>query len=247
MIECVNLTSKYADGTVVLHDLSFKVEAGEQVGLIGANGAGKSTLLKSMLGLIETEGVISFDGKELCKKNLADIRKMVGYVLQDSDNQMFMPKVIDDMVFGPVNYGISRADAEKKAEETLEKLGIAGLKNKQNHKLSGGEKRMAAVATILTMEPEIMLLDEPSAALDPHNRRNLINILNVIPVTKIIASHDLDMVLETCNRVILINDGKIVADGKATDILSDKTLLEENGLELPLCMAGVPAFLKKED
>lgn len=238
MIQFENVTFSYRDAPV-LKGLSFHIRKGEQVGLIGANGAGKSTLMKAALGLISCQGEITVNGKPMCRENLADIRKAIGYVLQDSDNQLFMPTVLDDMVFGPMNYGLSRVESEERAQRILEDFHIAHLKNRHNHRLSGGEKRMVAIATILAMEPEVILMDEPSTALDLHNRRQLIDTLNRLPVTKVIATHDLDLVLETCDRVLLIGDGRIVADGPAEQILRDKALLEANNLELPFCLAGV--------
>ena len=144
------------------------------------------------------------------------------------------------MVFGPMNYGLSRAEAEKRADETLAALHMEYLKTRHNHKMSGGEKRMAAIATILAMQPKMLLMDEPSTALDPRNRRTLIGALRARPEGKLIASHDLDLILETCRRVLLISGGRLAADGPAQTILRDRTLLEENGLELPFCLAGVP-------
>ncbi len=236
MIQCENLTVSYEKDNEILHLLSFEIKAGESVGLIGANGAGKSTLLKALTGLIPHEGRITVCGLPLDKQNLAEIRRKTGYVMQNSDNQMFMPRVIDDMIFGSVNYGMSREDAVKTAGEALAKLGAENLAAKYNHKLSGGEKRLAAIATVLAMKPEIMLFDEPSSALDPKNRRNLIGIINSLSETKIIATHDLDFVLDTCDRVILLNRGIIAADGKANEMLKDKALLESNNLELPLSL-----------
>ena len=240
MIRFENVSYSYPGGDRALDGLSFSIRSGEQVGLIGANGAGKSTLMKAALGLIKTEGTITVDGMEMNGENLAQIRRTIGYVLQDSDNQMFMPTVLEDMIFGPMNYGETREAAETMAREALAMLGISHLENKHNHRMSGGEKRMAAIATILAMKPKVMLMDEPSAALDPRNRRVLIGNLNRLPMTKLIASHDLDMVLETCDRVILISGGRIVADGPAGEILRDRALLEENNLELPFCLAGAP-------
>ena len=225
----------YPGERTILNDLTFSVSEGEQVGLIGANGAGKSTLMKAALGLITVTGTITIDGLEMNRGNLADIRRRLGYVLQDSDNQMFMPTVFEDMLFGPLNYGMPRPEAEALVDRTL----------RRNHKLSGGEKRMAAIATILAMQPKIMLMDEPSTALDPKNRRTLIRTLNALPVTKIIATHDLDLVLETCDRVLLLHDGQIAADGPAGEILRDRALLEQHSLELPFCLAGVPERAKK--
>ena len=238
MIEYKNVSCSYSADRKSLNNISFVINQGERVGLIGANGAGKSTLLKSMVGLIPSEGLIKISDLELNKSNINEIRKMVGYVIQDSDNQMFMPTVIDDMIFGPVNYGMKREEAVAKASEMLDKLGIAHLKDRYNHKISAGEKKMAAIATILTMEPNMIMMDEPSAALDPRNRRRLINMLNSFNITKLIASHDLDFILDTCDRVILISEGSIVADGRASEILRDKNLLETNGLELPFCLQG---------
>ena len=234
----------YPGERTILNDLSFSVSEGEQVGLIGANGAGKSTLMKA-LGLITVSGTITIDGLEMNRDNLADIRRRLGYVLQDSDNQMFMPTVFEDMLFGPLNYGMPRPEAEALVDQTLAELNLTHLKNRRNHKLSGGEKRMAAIATILAMQPKIMLMDEPSTALDPKNRRTLISTLNALPVTKIIATHDLDLVLETCDRVLLLHDGQIAADGPAGEILRDRALLEQHSLELPFCLAGVPERAKK--
>ena len=237
MIRFENVCVSYEKGAVpVLDSLSFGIKAGESVGLIGANGAGKSTLFKALTGLLPFEGKIDVCGLSLKKENLGEIRKKTGYVMQNSDNQMFMPRVIDDMLFGPVNYGESRENAEKTADEVLEKLGAEYLKERYNHRISGGEKRLAAIATVLAMKPEILIFDEPSSALDPKNRRNLISILNSITETKLIATHDLDLVLDTCERVILLSGGRIAADGKVRDILTDKKLLEENDLELPLSL-----------
>ena len=171
MICFENVTYAYPGEKPVLKDLSFTISKGERVGLIGANGAGKSTVMKAALGLVNCEGKISIDGMEMCRRNLSAIRKCVGYVLQDSDNQMFMPTVFEDMIFGPMNYGMSREEAERSVDEILDELELGYLKHRQNHKISGGEKRMAAIATILAMKPEYMLMDEPSTALDPQNRR----------------------------------------------------------------------------
>lgn len=237
MIKFENVSFSYGEHTV-LDNVSFEINEGEQVGLIGANGAGKSTIMKAALGLISCGGEIKIDSMPMERENLPAIRKALGYVLQDSDNQMFMPTVLEDMIFGPINYGMNREEAEKAAEETLAQLGLEYLKNRHNHKMSGGEKRMAAIATILAMKPKAMLMDEPSTALDPQNRRTLIRALNALPITKIIASHDLDLILDTCDRVLLLSDGKIAADGSVNDILYDEELLEDNHLELPLCLAG---------
>ena len=237
MIEFQNVSFSYGDVPVV-ENLSFTIQKGETVGLIGANGAGKSTIMKLMLGLLSGSGEIQVDGLPVCRDNLAEIRKKIGFVLQDSDNQMFMPTVYEDMIFGPRNYGLSKEETEKRVDTVLTQLGLQDLKHRHNHKISGGEKRMAAIAPILAMEPEMILMDEPSTALDPVNRRTVINTINRLPQTKLIASHDLDMILDTCQRVILLSHGTIVADGDAETILRDKALLEANRMELPFCLQG---------
>ena len=204
--------SVFYGGTQVLRELSFSIQDGEQAGLIGANGAGKSTLMKAALGLVPYTGSITVDGLPVTRENLPAVRRKLGYVLQDADNQMFMPTVLDDMLFGPMNYGLSREEAERQADETLASLRMEHLKLRHNHKMSGGEKRMAAVAAILAMKPDMLLMDEPSTALDPRNRRTLIRVLRARPETKLIASHDLDLVLEPCRRVLLIADGTLAAE-----------------------------------
>ena len=238
MLEFRNVSFSYEPGTPVLDNLSFHIRKGETVGLIGANGAGKSTIMKLMLGLLPAQGEILVDGMPVTKQNLSVIRQKIGFVLQDSDNQMFMPTVYEDMILGPRNYGLSKEEAERRVDEVLAQLDLTALKHRHNHKLSGGEKRMAAIATILAMQPEAILMDEPSTALDPVNRRTVIRTVNALPQTKLIASHDLDMILDTCDRVILLANGKIAADGKADVILRDRALLEANRMELPFCLQG---------
>ena len=238
MLAFRNVSFSYEPGTPVLDNLSFHIRKGETVGLIGANGAGKSTIMKLMLGLLPAQGEILVDGMPVTKQNLPPIRQKIGFVLQDSDNQMFMPTVYEDMIFGPRNYGLSREEADARVDRVLRELGLENLKHRHNHKISGGEKRMAAIATILAMEPEMIVMDEPSTALDPVNRRRVISTINSRKETKLIASHDLDMILDTCQRVILLNHGRIVADGEAETVLRDRALLEANRMELPFCLQG---------
>ena len=238
MLEFRNVSFSYEPGIPVIDNLSFHIRKGETVGLIGANGAGKSTIMKLMLGLLPAQGEILVEGMPVTKQNLSVIRQKIGFVLQDSDNQMFMPTVYEDMIFGPRNYGLSREEADARVDRVLKELGLESLKHRHNHKISGGEKRMAAIATILAMEPEMIVMDEPSTALDPVNRRRVISTINSRKETKLIASHDLDMILDTCQRVILLNHGRIVADGEAETILRDQALLEANRMELPFCLQG---------
>lgn len=237
MIEFQNVKFAYESGRDVIHDMSFRIEKGESVGLIGANGAGKSTIMKLLLGLLQAvDGKVLIDGTEVKKETLGEIRAKLGFVLQNSDNQMFMPTVYEDMIFGPLNYGLSREAVDKRVDEVLERLGLEYLKHRYNHKISGGEKRMGAIATILAMDPAAILMDEPTSALDPYNRRLVINTIRELDQTKLVASHDLDMILDTCDRVILISGGRVAADGPAAEILSNKELLEANRMELPLRM-----------
>ena len=238
MIEFRDVSFSYDAEHRGVEHLSFHIHRGETVGLIGANGAGKSTIMKLMLGLLSGQGEILVDGVPVNRQNLSVVRQKIGFVLQNSDNQMFMPTVYEDMIFGPCNYGLSREEAERRVDAVLDRLGLRKLKHRYNHKISGGEKRMAAIATILAMEPEVILMDEPSTALDPVNRRAVIRTVNTLPQTKLIASHDLDMILDTCQRVIVLSHGKIAADGQAQTILRDRALLEANRMELPLCLQG---------
>ena len=238
MICFEHVSFSYEEGQPVLTDLDLVIRDGESVGLIGANGSGKSTMMKVLLGLLPHEGSVQVDGLEVKKENLREIRKKLGLVLQNSDNQMFMPTVYEDIMFAPLNYGLSREAAEQKTDEVLKMLGLQELKHRHNHKLSGGEKRMAAIAAVLAMDPEVMLMDEPTSALDPYNRRVVINTIRSLPNTKLIASHDLDMILDTCERVILLGGGRIAADGPAETVLRDEALLTANRLELPLRYQG---------
>lgn len=238
MIEFKNVSFAYEKGRPVIEDLSFRINKGESVGLIGANGAGKSTLMKLLLGLLSGEGSISVDGIPVEKATLGQVRRKIGFVLQNSDNQMFMPTVYEDMIFAPMNYGMSREQAEQRVDEVLAQLGLQELKHRYNHRISGGEKRMAAIATILAMDPEAILMDEPTAALDPYNRRVVIDTIRRLDQTMLLASHDLDMILDTCDRVILLSAGKIAADGPADELLRQKELLEAHRLELPLSLSS---------
>ena len=238
MITLENVSFAYEPGRPVLEGVSFHIAPGEAVGLIGANGAGKSTLMKVLLGLEKAEGRVMVGGEELTKESLPRVRRKLGFVLQNSDNQMFMPTVYEDMVFGPMNYGLSREEADRRVDAVLEKLGLEALKHRHNHRISGGEKRMAAIATVLAMEPEAVLMDEPTSALDPFNRRLVINTIRELGQTRVITSHDLDMILDTCSRVILLSGGRIAADGPTEEILRDKALLEAHRMELPLRWQG---------
>ncbi|MDE6024524.1 MAG: energy-coupling factor ABC transporter ATP-binding protein [Lachnospiraceae bacterium] len=226
---------RYGKGTFVLENINLNVASGEKIGIVGANGVGKSTLLRLLVGL-ETgyEGSITVGGMDVTRDNIIDVRKKIGYVFQDADSQMFLSNVFDNVAFGPSNYGNAKEEVLQMVQDALRAVQIEHLKNRPIYQLSGGEKKLASIATILAMRPDIVLLDEPSVTLDPKNRRNLIHILNGLPQTMLIASHDLDFIMDTCDRTVLFYNGKIAVDGSSRDILFNKALMEENGLELPL-------------
>jgi len=236
-----NLKFSYPDGHEAIKDISFTIHHGESVGIIGANGSGKSTLLMLMMGvLFPDKGEVIAGDIPVTKKTLAMIRQRLGLVFQEPDDQLFMTTVFDDVAFGPRNYNLDENEVKARVEEALQMVGIPHLKDRAPFRLSGGEKRSAAIACVLSMKPDVLIMDEPSSGLDPKSRRRLINILKGFSHTKIITSHDLDMVLETCGRVIVLKDGKVAADGTASEILTNGELLEECGLELPLSLQNCP-------
>ena len=239
VISFENVSYSYEKGRPAVRNVSFRIQDGEAVGLIGANGAGKSTLMKLLLGLVQGQGRITVDGVTVESTNLPQVRRSLGCVLQNSDNQMFMPTVYEDMMFAPLNAMVPREEAERQVDEVLSALDITALKHRHNHRLSGGEKRMAAIATVLAMHPAAVLMDEPTSALDPYYRRVVIRAIGNMEQTKLIAAHDLDMIWDTCQRVILLDGGEIMADGPKETILRDKKLLEQHHMELPLRFQNV--------
>lgn len=236
--ECINIEHlgfSYDTEEPVLRDVNFYAVKGESIGLIGANGIGKSTLLKLLVGLdLNYSGKLEIVTHPMVKENVNHIREHIGYVFQDSDSQLFMTTVEEDVAFGPLNYGLDKEEVEKRVKYALSKVHLLELRKKQIYKMSGGEKKLASIATILAMHPDIILMDEPSVALDPKNRRVLINILNEMPQMKLIASHDLDFIMDTCERTVLMDDGTIIFDGPTEKIMHDREMLERHGLELPL-------------
>jgi cobalt/nickel transport system ATP-binding protein len=232
MIETNDLSVIYPDGTKAVDGVSFSVKDGQSVALIGANGAGKTSLLLALVGVLPASaGCITVDGIPLSKSTVNEIRRRVGMVFQNPDDQLFMPLIYDDIAFGPRNFGLEEEAVENRVDFALTQLGIAHLKNRSSLKLSGGEKRTAAIATVLAMEPTAMLFDEPTAFLDPRARRNLIGVLNRLSHGKLIATHDLAFAEEVCSRVILIKAGRIFADGDPKKLLYDQTLMEDCGVE----------------
>lgn len=240
-IEAADLTYTYPDGCRAVAGLAFHIPEGTSVGLVGANGAGKSTLLMLLSGLLRPDrGRVAIGGVEVRKGTLPEIRRRLGYVFQDSDDQLFMPTVAEDVAFGPRNLGLSEPETAQRVSAALGAVGIAHLADRPPFKLSGGEKRAAAIAAVLAMGSGALVMDEPSAGLDPRARRTLADLLAGLPQTKLIASHDLDFVWETCSRVIVLSRGMLYAEGPTAEILGDGTLMERAGLELPLGMRNCP-------
>ncbi|MEW6487136.1 MAG: ABC transporter ATP-binding protein [Thermodesulfobacteriota bacterium] len=241
IIEVEGLAYAYPDGTRALRGLSFRVVHGESVAVVGANGAGKSTLLLHLNGyLTPQEGRVRIGDFPLTRQTLGEVRKTVGMVFQDPDDQLFMPTVGDDVAFGPLNLGLPADEVEARVARSLERVGALALRERPPYHLSGGEKRAVAIATVLAMSPDILVMDEPSSNLDPGARRRLIRLLQSFEHTKIIATHDLDLVLELCRRTIVIRQGQVAADGPTTEIFRDDALLAACGLERPLSLQGCP-------
>ncbi len=246
IVEVKGLSHTYPDGTKALDDIGLRITHGESVAIVGPNGAGKSTLLHHLNGyLAPTSGVVRIGDYPLTRDTLREVRRTVGMIFQDPDDQLFMPTVFDDVAFGPFNLGLPPEEVSSRVMASLERLGIAHLKDKPPYRLSAGEKRRAAIATVLSMSPDILVLDEPTTGLDPLGRRQIIAILKEFTHTRIIATHDLDLVLDLCSRTIVLFNGRIRADGETRDIFSDAALLAECHLEKPLTMQGCSFCSKK--
>lgn len=231
MLTINNVTVEYPDGTKAINNLSLNVKSGEKLALIGANGAGKSTLMLAIEGILDSTGEIKIDDLVVDSKNIVKVRQQVGMLFQNPDDQLFMATIYDDIAFGPRNAGLDEESVKYRVEDRLKLLNIEYLKDKTALKLSGGEKRMAALATVLAMKPSVMLLDEPTAFLDPKARRNLINVLNSLPHTMLIATHDLTFAKEVCREAVVIKDGNFFAKGNCDEILYNQELMDEGGIE----------------
>ena len=241
IVEAQDLHFSYPDGNEVLRGISFRITHGESVAIVGANGAGKSTLLLQLNGyLAATGGTIRIGDSPLVRENLKIIRRAVGMVFQDPDDQLFMPTVFDDVAFGPLNMGLPEGEVLKRVKDALETVGALHLKDRPPYRLSGGEKRSVAIATVLSMSPDILVMDEPTSNLDPKARRLLIELLKSFMHTKIIATHDLDMVMDLCERTLVMRDGLVIADGPTAHIMEDEELLASSSLERPLSMKLCP-------
>jgi len=235
-LEIRGLSYSYPDGTRALEGIDLKVFEGERVALVGPNGAGKTTLLLHLNGLLRGEGQIMVFGRPLDRRSLWTIRKEVGLVFQDPDDQLFMPQVFDDVAFGPLNLGLPEAEVRERVAEALRIVGMEGAAERPPHHLSLGERKRIALATVLAMRPRLLALDEPTGNLDPKGRRELIALLQRLKGTLIIATHDLELVLELCPRAVLLYQGKVVADGLARELLGDERLMLAHGLEVPLSL-----------
>jgi len=230
MLKLYNVTIVYPDGTKAIDNLSITLNEGENLALIGENGAGKTTLLLAIVGILEpANGAIELDGIPLNKKTVAEFRKQIGLVFQNPDDQLFMPLVYDDIAFGCRNLGLPEDAVKARVEETLNQLNNSHLKNRSSSKISCGEKRLAAIAAVLAMNPSVVMFDEPTAFLDPKAKRALVETFNKLRHAKIVATHDMDFAAQVCNRVMVLKDGHIMADGDIT-LLRDKELMRNYGL-----------------
>lgn len=241
IVEVKDLRYTYPDGTAAIRGISFRITHGESVAIVGANGAGKSTLLMHLNGyLTPQQGVVSIGEVPLTKETLDNLRRSVGMVFQDPDDQLFMPTVFDDVAFGPLNLGLPPDLVKTRVTDALQRVDALHLKDRPPYKLSGGEKRAVAIAAVLSMSPDVLVMDEPTTGLDPRARRLLIEQLAGFDHTKIIATHDLDMVLDLCPRTLVIHAGQVVADGPTGEIFNNGPLLQNCHLEKPLRMQGCP-------
>lgn len=230
VIQIDNLSFAYPDGQPALSNLSLTVAQGESVAIIGPNGAGKSTLLLHLNGILRSNGTVRVFGRQLNDKNLRWVRSRVGLVFQDPDDQLFSPTVFDDVAFGPINMGYAEAEVNRAVSQALEWVNMMGYERRSSHHLSIGERKRIAIATVLSMNSQILALDEPSGNLDPRSKWSLIELLRRLPMTKIVATHDLELVRALCSRTVILDRGRIVSDGATRLILNDKPLLAAHGL-----------------
>lgn len=233
VLQVHDLHFSYHDGRPALRGVSFDMCAGEKVALVGPNGAGKSTLMLHLNGILNGDGEVIVEDKRLRRDNLQVIRALVGLVFQNPDDQLFSPTVFEDVAFGPLHMGLPMEQVETRVESALEAVRMSAFRDRLSHHLSVGEKKRIAIATVLSMDPQLLVLDEPSAGLDPRGRRTLINLLRDLPITMLVSTHDMKLVQELFPRTIVMDEGQIVADGKTGDILEDEEFLTAHGLEKP--------------
>ncbi len=236
-IEISNLKYRYHDGTEALRGVSFRVLPGECIALLGPNGSGKSTLLLHLNGILPeklpADGAVKVYGDVVSPANIENIRCQVGLVFQDPDDQLFCPTVAEDVAFGPQQLGLKEADVSERVKKSLAQVGLEGFGHRSTHHLSHGEKRRACLAGVMACDPKILVLDEPTSDLDPRGRREFKALLRLLPATKIIATHDLELAVELCARTIILDHGQIIADGRTVELLSDEKLMLAHGLERP--------------
>ena len=233
ILKISELSFFYPSGVQALRQVNLSVSAGEKVAFVGANGAGKSTLLLHLNGILRGEGEVRVCGENVSRGNLNSVRAAVGVVFQDPDDQLFSPTVLDDVAFGPLYMGLPKQDVDSRAHRALEQVGMEKMAERPPHNMSLGEKKRAAIATVLAMSPQILALDEPTSALDARSRRRIVGILKDLPQTVIVATHDMALVAEIAARTIVLDEGEVVADMATEDILTEKGFLEEHGLEIP--------------
>lgn len=229
-VEIEKLSFSYPDGQQGLKDITLVVYPGENLAVIGPNGAGKSTLLLHLNGILRGNSTVKIFGLSVEEKNLKEIRRKVGLVFQDPEDQLFSPTVFDDVSFGPINMGYSESEVKQRVTEALNWVGMIGYEQRSPHHLSIGEKKKIAIATVLSLSPELLVLDEPSSNLDPRSKWSLIELLRQLPKTKIVAAHDLELVKALCQRTIILDEGKVVAEGDTTSIINNVSLLKAHGL-----------------
>jgi len=230
-IEVEKLSYSYPDGHIALREASLTIAPGEKVALVGPNGAGKSTLMLHLNGILQGQGSVRVCGLDVIKNNLGKVRAAVGLVFQNPDDQLFSPTVFDDVAFGPIYQGLKKTEVEERVLQALDAVHMREYAQRVSHHLSVGEKKRIAIATVMAMAPEILVLDEPSAGLDPRARRSLINLLRELPQTMLVSTHDLRLVQELFPRTVIMDDGRIVADGPTDRLLNDEALLHAHGLE----------------
>ncbi|WP_092923104.1 ATP-binding cassette domain-containing protein [Actinopolyspora alba] len=234
VLELSGLTYSYPDGTEALHRIGLRVEQGERVALLGPNGAGKTTLTLHLNGIIPArQGHLAIDGLEVAEPNLREIRRMVGLVFQDPEDQLFMPTVREDVAFGPINFGVRGTDLEERVRRALEAVGMTEHADRAPLRLSGGQRKRVALATVLACDPRLLVLDEPSAGLEPVARRELAELLLELNPTMLMVTHDLPYALQLCPRSVLLDGGQVVADRPTAELLADTELLAAHRLELP--------------
>lgn len=233
-IEVVDLSYSYPDGHAALRDVNLHIAPCEKVALVGPNGAGKSTLILHLNGILTgTQGQVAVCGLQVRAPNLGRVRAQVGLVFQSPDDQLFSPTVFDDVAFGPLYQGLPENEVRQRVDEALAMVHMQEYRDRVSHHLSVGEKKRIAIATVLSMQPEVLVLDEPTAGLDPRARRSLIRLLDEMPITMLVSTHDMLMVNELFPRMVIMDEGRVVADGPTHDLLRDPALLEAHGLESP--------------